>query len=77
MPNVDSSDYTRFKKLKALHNDQDPNIVDSRKFRGPQTGGAGRVPIIFALNEFLPGPNTQHSVAGAVQYGPIKKGIAR
>ena len=77
MPNVDSSDYTRFKKLRALHNDQNPAAVDRRKFRGPQTGGTGRIPIFFALNNFIPGPNTQHSLAGAVQYGPVKKGIAR
>ena len=51
MPNADSSDYTRFLKLRAKQNDF--SAVDARKFRGPHSVGITRIPVNYSLTNYL------------------------
>jgi hypothetical protein len=75
MPNVDSSEYTRFRRFLALRNDVDPNAVSKIKFRGPASVSQPRVP--YALNflkNFIPKMSTQHSTFAARQYDLVRRG---
>jgi hypothetical protein len=75
MPNVDSSEFTRFRRFSALRNDADPTAVSQNKFRGPASVSQPRV--AYALNflkEFIPVTSTTHSIAGAQQYSFVKRG---
>lgn len=72
MPNADSSDRTRFLRLKAQANDTLKNseteayLVDQRKFRATSPDMILPVRIFFSLSRFLPGTGT-HSIAAAQQ----------
>lgn len=75
MPNVDSSEYTRFKRLSGLRNDVDPNAVSQNKFRGPASVSQPRVPYsLNFLKKFIPVMTTEHSTAAARQYANVKHG---
>jgi len=75
MPNVDSSEYTRFKRLSGLRNDVDPNAVSQNKFRGPASVSQPRVAYkLNFLQKFIPKMSTQHSIAAAQQYDNVRQG---
>jgi hypothetical protein len=67
MPNADSSEHTRLKKLVAQSNDLN-GAVSTIKFRGPSPIGVLPVPIKFSLLNFLPQiTGGTHSIAAAQQ----------
>ena len=67
MPNADSSEYTRLKKLVAQSNDSN-GAVATIKFRGPSPIGILPSPIKFSLLNFLPQITSgNHSVAATKQ----------
>ena len=64
MPNADSSEMTRLKRLKAQANDSNGNVALS-KFRKPSPDGILPVQIKYSLSKFLPGMTSVHSTAAA------------
>jgi hypothetical protein len=70
MPNADSSEITRLKRLKGLVNDS--KFVGSSKFRSTLPYGTLPVPILFSLTNFLPGTGT-HSIAAAQQVSAARQ----
>jgi hypothetical protein len=75
MPNVDSSEYTRFRRFLALRNDVDPKAVSQLKFRGPASVSQPRVAYkLNFLQNFIPVMGTQHSIAAAQQYDRVRQG---
>jgi hypothetical protein len=72
MPNADSSEYTRLKKLAAQSNDS-TGAVATIKFRGPSPVGILPSPIKFSLSKFLPQMRAGiHSIAAA-QHESIRR----
>jgi len=72
MPNADSSDRTRFLRLKAMSNDTlfdnstQTYAIDQRKFRATSPDGILPLQIKYSLSKFLPGTGN-HSIAAAQQ----------
>jgi len=64
MPNADSSEMTRLKRLKGQANDS--KYVAASKFRTTLPYGSIPVQILFSLENFLPGTGV-HSIAAAQQ----------
>jgi len=64
MPNADSSEMTRLKRLKAQANDSNGNVAVV-KFRRPSPDGILPVQIKYSLSNFLPGIDSVHSIAAA------------
>lgn len=72
MPNADSSDRTRFLRLKAVSNDtlfdtaSQRFVVDQTKFRATSPDGALPGAVRYVLNNFLPSlSDGTHSIAAA------------
>lgn len=75
MPNVDSSEFTRSRRLAGLRNDTDPNAVSQNKFRGPASVSQPRASYrLNFLSRFIPTMATPHSIAATRQYSIVKIG---